>query len=284
MDKENKSKNIIIVLLSILIVLLVIAIIVGIISINTSKKQSNTSDENRISEESNLNSATNVGNNNIVNGDNSINMNTTENPATDVMNNTIGNSTSSETNSTMNSTINSTTSTTTPNTTGNDSVSAINTAIVKGAKISVPATKESFANTGWEWDAKYANTDLATGYTTSGGRLGKYPGGAVVSVINNSGQTKKIQDCTIDSITFYNPGDGSENVTFIGGLNYNSTTNDVKSTFSKLGYKAGKERNYEKSNYYTYYLNDNSSNYRDYIEFSFFDGTIRSVTIKSSIK
>ena len=280
MDKENKSKNIIIVLLSILIVLLVIAIIVGIISINTSKKQSNTSDENRISEGSNLNSATNVGNNNIVNGDNGINMNTTENPATDVTKNAIENSTSSVTKST----INSTTSTTTPNTTGNDSVSAINTAIVKGAKISVPATKESIANTGWVWDAKYGNTDLATGYTTSGGRLGKYPGGAVVSVINNSGQTKKIQDCTIDSITFYNPGDGSENVTFIGGLNYNSTTNDVKSTFSKLGYKAGKERNYEKSNYYTYYLNDNSSNYRDYIEFSFFDGTIRSVTIKSSIK
>lgn len=280
MDKENKSKNIIIVLLGILIVLLVIAIIVGVISINTSKKQNTISNENRISEGSNLNTASNMENNNIANDDNNINMNTTENPATDVTNNIIENSTSSVTNNP----INSTTSTTTPNTTGNDNVSAINVAIVKGVRISVPATKESFANTGWEWDAKYANTDLATGYTTSGGRLGKYPGGAVISVINNSGQTKKIQDCTIDSITFYNPGDGSENVTFIGGLNYNSTTNDVKSTFSKLGYKAGKERNYEKSNYYTYYLNDNSSNYRDYIEFSFFDGAIRSVTIKSSIK
>lgn len=276
MEKDN-SKKIIIVLLSIMIVLLIVAIAVGVMSINTAKNQNNTSNQNRVMEGSELNTVPNMENNSITNGDNSINMNTNEIPANDMMNNTTENSVT-------NTTTNNTTNAIPQNNTENTSISAINTAIVKGVKISVPATKESFANTGWTWDAKYANTDLATGYTTSGGRLGNYPGGAVVSVINNSGQTKKIQDCTIDSITFYNPGDGSENVTFIGGLNYNSTANDVKSTFSKLGYKAGKERNYEKSNYYTYYLNDNSSNYRDYIEFSFFDGAIKSVTIKSSIK
>lgn len=276
MEKDN-SKKIIIVLLSIMIVLLVVAIAVGVMSINTAKNQNNTSTENRVMEGSELNTVPNMENNSITNGDNSIDMNTNEIPASDMTNNTTENLVT-------NTTTNNDTNVIPQNNTENNNITAINTAIVKGVKISVPATKESFANTGWTWDEKYANTDLATGYTTSGGRLGKYPGGAVVSVINNSGQTKKIQDCIIDSITFYNPGDGSENVTFIGGLNYNSTTNDVKTTFSKLGYKAGKERNYEKSNYYTYYLNDNSSNYRDYIEFSFFNGVIRSVTVKSSIK
>ena len=276
MEKDN-SKKIIIVLLSIMIVLLIAAIAVGVMNINIAKNQNNTSNENRVMEGSELNTVPNMENNSITNGDNSIDMNTNEIPASDMTNNTTENLVT-------NTTTNNDTNVIPQNNTENNNITAINTAIVKGVKISVPATKESFANTGWTWDEKYANTDLATGYTTSGGRLGKYPGGAVVSVINNSGQTKKIQDCIIDSITFYNPGDGSENVTFIGGLNYNSTTNDVKTTFYKLGYKAGKERNYEKSNYYTYYLNDNSSNYRDYIEFSFFDGTIRSVTIKSSIK
>ena len=170
------------------------------------------------------------------------------------------------------------------NNTVSGSISTINSAIVNGVTITLPATKESFVGTGWEWDPKYANTDLATGYTTSGGRMGKYPGGAVVSVVNKSGQTKKIQDCTIDYITFYNPKNGSENVTFIGGLNYNSTSAEVKSAFSKMGYKNLKERNYDSSNYYTYYLNDNTSNYRDYIEFYFYKNTLNSVTIRSSVK
>jgi len=148
--------------------------------------------------------------------------------------------------------------------------------------IKFPATKESFANTGWVWDEKYANKTIDTGYTTTGGRIGKYPGGVVVTVINNSGEQKKIQDCIIDDATFYNPGDGSENVTFIGGLNYNSSEEDVKKVMSNLGYQNVKEKINETQSYYDYYMNDDQNNFKNYIEFYFYNGVIKSVSIFTS--
>lgn len=149
--------------------------------------------------------------------------------------------------------------------------------------IKFPATKESFANTGWVWDEKYANKSIDTGYTTTGGRIGNPPGGVVVTVINNSGVQKKIQDCIIDDATFYNPGDNSENVTFIGGLNYNSSEENVKSVMTNLGYKNMKEKNYDnQSYYYDYYMDDDQNNYKDYIEFYFYNGVIKSVSIFTS--
>lgn len=152
---------------------------------------------------------------------------------------------------------------------------------VNGVKIKIPATKESFANTGWTWDEKYANKMLDSGYTTSGGRIGDYPGGVVVSVVNNFNEIKKIQDCTIDSATFYNPEDGSENVTFIGGINYGSTEAEVKSVMESLGYKNVKISNYDTSSYYTYYLNDDQNEYRNKTEFYFYKGVLKSVSIRA---
>lgn len=160
----------------------------------------------------------------------------------------------------------------------------INQASYNGVTITFPATKESFNGTGWTWDAKYADTDLANNYTTTGGRIGKYPGGVVVSVVNTSGETKKIQDCTIDTATFYNPKDGSENVTFIGGLDYSSTIDQVKTTMSNLGYNNVDERNYDTANYLKYYKDDNKDNYRDYIEFYYYKDSINSVTVHADYR
>ena len=159
----------------------------------------------------------------------------------------------------------------------------INQAKYNNVVITFPATKESFNGTNWSWDSSYAKKDLATGFTTSGGRIGSYPGGVVVGVINKSGQTKKIEDCTINSATFYNPKDGSENVYFIGGLNYTSTESDVTNTMTSLGYKNVKTTTYDRSSFYRYYLDDDKNNYRDYIEFYFFDKTVYSITVNTSI-
>lgn len=158
----------------------------------------------------------------------------------------------------------------------------INQAQYNGVVITIPATKESFIGTNWTWDSKYAQKDLATGYTTSG-RIGSYPGGVVVGVINVSGQTKKIEDCTIDSATFYNPNDGSENVYFIGGINYTSTENDVTSAMSSLGYKNVKATKYDDAAYYRYFANDDQGNYKNYIEFSFYKIVLKSVSVRASI-
>lgn len=152
-------------------------------------------------------------------------------------------------------------------------------ACVNGITIKFPATKENFANTGWTWNENYANKMIDSGYTTSGGRIGSYPGGVVVSVVNNSNEIKKIQDCTIDDATFYNPKDGSSNVTFIGGINYNSTESEVKSTMDLLGYKNVKISNYDTSSYYTYFLNDDQNEYKNKIEFNFYNGVISSISI-----
>lgn len=161
----------------------------------------------------------------------------------------------------------------------NNNELSLNQANVNGTIISFPAKKEDFIETGWEWDIEYATNELKSGYTTSGGRIGKFPGGVVVSVINKSGETKLIEDCIIDDGTFYNPKDSSENVFFIGGLNFNSSEEEVKNTMSSLGYNNVKERVIDSSSFYNYYLDDNQDNYKNYIEFFFYDGVINYIGI-----
>lgn len=155
---------------------------------------------------------------------------------------------------------------------------------VNGITVKFPATKESFDGTGWKWSEKYANTDLASGYTTSGGRIGTAPGGVVVTVINNSGETKHISDCIIDDGTFYNPEDGSKDVIFVGGLNFSSTADEVKSVMNNLGYSNLKEKKYDNSVYLDYYLDNDQSNYKDYIEFYYYNNVLKSIGIFTSGK
>lgn len=171
-----------------------------------------------------------------------------------------------------------------PNTTQkpeNDNL-ALNEAKYNGVTITIPATKESFVGTGWTWDNEYTNTDLDPGYSTIGGRIGEYPGGVTVNVSNNSNTVKKVKDCTIDIAIFYNPEDGSENVSFIGGINYSSTIDEVKQIMSNLGYKNGEEDIYEESTYLTYYKNDDKlNNFASYTEFYFYNGKLDHVTISN---
>ena len=152
---------------------------------------------------------------------------------------------------------------------------------VNDVKIQFPCTKASFEGTGWSWDERYAKKDLASGYTTSGGRIGKYPGGVVVSVINNTQETKHIEDCIIDDGTFYNPEDGNDKVSFIGGITYTNTLEEIKTKMEELGYKNPKESTSDNSVYLRYFLEDNQDDYKNYIEFYFYNNIMKSVDVRT---
>lgn len=192
--------------------------------------------------------------------------------------------TTKTTTTTSNVPIRTTTNNIVPNTTQKpiNSELSLNEARYNGVTISIPATKESFYETGWNWDNEYTNTDLDPGYSTIGGRIGEYPGGVTVNVSNNSNTVKKVKDCTIDIAIFYNPEDGSEDVTFVGGIKYTSTIDEVKQIMTNLGYKNGKEDIYEESTYLTYYKDDdNYNNFSSYTEFYFYNGKLDHVTISN---
>lgn len=204
--------------------------------------------------------------------------NTTTTTTKEVDKTTSTSTTTTTTNNPIGGITTTTTTTVAPSNPQNSSL-AWNEASYKGVTIKAPATKESFNGTGWTWDEDKKDLELKTGYTTSGGRIGEYPGGVVVGIQNTSGETKKYQDCIIDSLTFYNPKDNSENVTFIGGINYNSTIEQVKSIMKNLGHESKlKETDYETSKYLKYNFNADYE-YRDYIEFYYYKDVLQSVTI-----
>lgn len=160
---------------------------------------------------------------------------------------------------------------------------SLNQASLNGVTFNFPETKTSFNNVGWVWETNYAQNDVEPGIGTNGGRIGTAPGGASVLVINKGTETAHIEDCTIYSATFYNPKDGSENVTFVGGLVYTSTPDDVKTRMTELGYKKVSETTNENTLTLKYFLNDDSTNTNDYVEFYFVDNVVETVTISTAI-
>ena len=156
---------------------------------------------------------------------------------------------------------------------------SLNQAALNGVTFSFPETKTAFSNVGWTWDANYASNDVAAGTTTNGGRIGTAPGGAVVQVVNKGTEPAHIEDCTIYSATFYNPKDGSENVTFVGGLGYTSNEEAVRAKMTELGYSKVTETPSDNGVTLRYFLNNDTTNTNNYIEFSFVSNTIENVTI-----
>ncbi len=171
------------------------------------------------------------------------------------------------------------------NPTGGDDLSSLslNQASFNGVTFTFPETKTTFNNVGWAWEASYAQNDVEPGIGTNGGRVGTAPGGASVLVINKGTAPAHIEDCTIYSATFYNPKDGSENVTFVGGLTYTSTPDTVKARMIELGYKKVSETTNENTLSLKYFLNDDSTNTNDYVEFYFVDNVVETVTISTAI-
>lgn len=152
-------------------------------------------------------------------------------------------------------------------------------ASVNGTIITFPCTKEAFEPTGLAWDPDYVDIDLATGYTTSGGRIGDNPGGIVVTVVNNTGETRKVPDCVIDDACFYMGG--TEDFVFPGGITRTSTIDDVNGYWAGLGIPASAA--YNEGSMYTvvyHYLNpDDPYNTKNKIKYTFFDGVLDSVYI-----
>ena len=102
-------------------------------------------------------------------------------------------------------------------------------------------------------------------------------------VANTGSETKHVEDCNIYNATFYNPKDGSENVTFIGGIAYTSSSEDVKNKMVELGYKKYSETSNGNTTNLKYFMNDNESYSNDYVEFYFVDNAIETVTINASV-
>lgn len=148
---------------------------------------------------------------------------------------------------------------------------------VNGKIVTFPCTKEAFDGTGLEWDADYADTDLASGYTTSGGRIGEAPGGIVVSVVNLSDETRKIGDCVIDDATFYFEGD--DEFLFPGGITKDSTVEDVDALWEGVepDYVYDKDNAY----YVTYKYTDPENPYgaSNKIEYQFFNGKLKCISV-----
>ncbi len=170
---------------------------------------------------------------------------------------------------------------TTPNSDGNSI--DIKQATYNGVTFSFPVTKAEFESVGWTLDPNISQTDVSPGSTSSGGRVGNEPGGATIMVANTGSETKHVEDCNIYNATFYNPKDGSENVTFIGGIAYTSSSEDVKNKMVELGYKKYSETSNGNTTNLKYFMNDNESYSNDYVEFYFVDNAIETVTINASV-
>ena len=158
----------------------------------------------------------------------------------------------------------------------------IKQATFNGVTFSFPTTKAEFESAGWTLDPNFAQVDVAPGSTAPAGRVGNEPGGATIMVANTGSETKHVEDCAIYSATFYNPKDGSENVTFIGGIAYTSSSEDVKNKMVELGYKKYSESSNGNATNLKYFMNDNESYSNDYVEFYFVDNAIETVTINAS--
>ena len=152
-------------------------------------------------------------------------------------------------------------------------------AAVNGDTVTLPADKVQLDVYGWTWGVDTSTTEVQPGETISGVKFGSETGGAEVSAKNTGSEVVMLDECKIFNIVFHNPGDGSENVTFVGGLDYSTTPGTLTAKMSELGFTNGKEEN----GAYTYYKDDNQSNTEDYIVFSFNGDVLTTVTINASV-
>lgn len=153
---------------------------------------------------------------------------------------------------------------------------------VNGITISFPSNRNEFEAAGWNLNNENNELDLGSGLSMSGGHIGEKAGGADISFINLSGKTMKLNDCSIDDATFYNSSNKREKIYFVGGLNYNSTEDEIKTTMESLGYKNVEIKKNETEASYSYFLYDKKENSKDYIEIQFNKGKIKTVSVYTS--
>ena len=156
---------------------------------------------------------------------------------------------------------------------------AINQAAVNGVVFTFPETKASFDKLNWKWEESYAKNSVEPGSTAEGGRIGNAPGGVSVYVYNKAETAQPIENCHIYNAIFSNPKDGSENVSFVGGLGYTTNPEAAKTRMTELGYTKVSEINNEDHVYLRYFLNNDSANANDYVEFYFINNIVETVTI-----
>lgn len=155
---------------------------------------------------------------------------------------------------------------------------------VNGTIISFPTTKESFVSLGWKWEETSSKNMVQPGETASGGKIGINEGGVFVNIINRNNEAKVVEDCSIYSATFINPNDESgEKISFIGDINFKSNYSNIKTKMSNVGYSNVTETTANGFIYLRYYLNDDSSNINDYVEFGLLNDMLYSVTIQTKI-
>jgi hypothetical protein len=150
---------------------------------------------------------------------------------------------------------------------------------INGTTFNLPVDKVQLDAFGWAWGVDTTTTEVQPGEMATGIKFGSEAGGAEVSAKNTGSEVVMLDDCKIFNMVFHNPGDGSENVTFVGGLDYSTTPGTLTAKMSELGFKNGREDN----GVYTYYKGDNQSNAEDYIMFTFNGEVLTTVTLNASV-
>lgn len=156
---------------------------------------------------------------------------------------------------------------------------AINQVAISGVVFTFPETKTTFDKIGWKWDESYAKNTVEAGLTSEGGRIGNAPGGVSVFVYNKAETAQPVENCYVYNAIFSNPKDGSENVSFVGGLGYTANVESTKTRMTELGYTQVNETTNGDSVYLRYFLNNDTANSNDYVEFYFVNNVVETVTI-----
>lgn len=101
--------------------------------------------------------------------------------------------------------------------------------------------------------------------------------GIILGLTNNTEEIIKVRDCDIDYISITSE---YGKISFINGLDFNSTMDEVENTFDELGYKFGDKTVSKNGNVeYKYFLNDEDNNKEKYIAFNFYEEKLVDVTI-----
>lgn len=157
-----------------------------------------------------------------------------------------------------------------------------NQVIVNGHAISLPSNTTNFIDAGLEIQEKDLDKTVEVSYFGTTVNLGKYPAYVTATIISPDDELINIKDGVVADVSFHNPKDGTNDVTFYGSITYNSSVEDVKKVMTNLGFTV-EEREYPNSKYMTFYKDNDKSNYKDYIEYYFYKDVITSVSVNTGV-
>lgn len=156
----------------------------------------------------------------------------------------------------------------------------LQTVKINDVKITFPTTATELEKTGWKLDENKINSDIEKNKIDTI----NFGDESILSIVNNSNETKKIKDCKFNLVSFNKPTNDENNIKFVDNITFNNSLEKIKVKMSLKGYDDEDENISGKYTSIKYYKDDEDDNVSDYIEFAFYDGTMTTVRISSSIK